>query len=1029
MADTNQAVTKHTVRVGRKRGMNTAQRNLAALGIGLLLTVAVVLAMFLLEGYQRFELFFLDVRFLWRENVAPIPRTSRIAHVDIDDQSIAALGRWPWNRQTHATFVSTLAALDPRAIVFDVEFPDPVEPFYDRDLVEQNLRAAMARGGVQLDDRPNWDELPAWIQGRLDQILSRAENGRISVQLIETLKRQIREVQEDPQLGRQAIFDAVNRARVDDDRVFALAIARAGRIYLPCSFDPELPWPGDPSVVRAVFDMVSQDIRIDPGSIAAKLGISVADLPPVMRQIKEQVAYDRALETLCKDPTAADDTIWQSLAPGTTEPLSSLSSPDAEVVRQACRKIRSLIHLEEKAALTLSGAPIAEANPVRFVHAPVPTLAVANRGSGFVDIHVDPLDGKLRRLKLVWQAHGTWYPQHMLRVAMDLMDVPRDGVEIAEGPTMVLRPRRGPEIRVPLDAEGRVIMNWAAGEWRDYFGRHVSYSNIVQLSRKFVEAARVLEEVATRRGVAIDMTGWNEALSAIAPAEVLVAAETEMAPREALARLKELEQGAMTAIAEAKREVDEEILTLDEDSKGRLIHKRLLDRQTDLATALAKAEKLVAEAEFLEDRIRPLVAGKICLVGSTHFASTDLKPTPLQPNFPGVALHSNLFNMLENAAFLRRASSLTNAGIAMFVGLLVTLVSIQSGPVRAGLLALGILILYLLVGFWAFMAHGLWLDFLGPIAATISCYAMITAFKEAMQANERKKVEALWGQYVSPAVVDLLLENPELQKIFAERRMVTMLFSDVAGFTKESERLDAETVSHLINIYLDEMSQPIVTYDGYLNKYEGDAIMAFWGAPIAQADQAVRACFAALDMMARLKELQKGFKEKGLPMMHTRIGINTGLVFVGNFGSKRKFDYTAIGDHVNLASRLEGANKAFGTACMIADSTYQGAKEFVEVRKLGRIRVVGRENPVGIYELLARTGELTQQQKEMREAFEQGLAHFEKREWPQATEWFRRVIELVPDDGPSKVYIRLTAEYRAKELPPNWDGVIALESK
>ncbi|MEK7866549.1 MAG: adenylate/guanylate cyclase domain-containing protein [Planctomycetota bacterium] len=1017
--------TKHTVRAQRRGGdVDHTRRNLLGLGIGLGLTLAVVLTTFLVEKYQTFELAFLDLRFRFREQVAPIARTSRLVHVDIDDQSVLKLGRWPWSRKVQATFVSTLSALGPRAIVYDVEFPDPVPPIFDPILVEQNL------AGVLEAQKMGVDKLPEEVALRVQAFLDRAADGKVDAEGVLDLQRNVRELGREVASSRDALLHAIEKARVDDDDVFAAAIARSRVVYLPCSFEPETGWFAEPDLIRALVDLLSKDLLLDAQALADRLGLVRADIPPSLHVLKEKVAYDRALKAFIVDPETTDDAIWKSLCPGTDQPVSTMSLPEGDVVRHACRMARGVGAQRVKIRIHPKGETIAERIAVRRIFAPVPPLARAGRSGGFVSVDADPLDGKLRRLKLVWEAHGEWYPQHMLRVAMDVEDIPPDGVEFADGPSMVLRPREGAPIVVPLDEDGRVIMNWIAGEFeQNYFGRHLPFARIIELARRVVEAGRILEQCATRRSITVDMTGWEESLAAFAPGEVLDPKPTDLSPAKGFARVKEVEQAMIQAIGAEKKAVDEEIAGLDAETQGRTYHKFLLEKQRELSSALTDAGKHIAHAAALEAELQVTVAGKVCMIGSSQWGGTDFKPTPLNPHCPGVALHSNLFNMIENGSFIRRARPLTNAGIVIFVGLFVTLVSIRTSSVRAGLRSLGILVLYLLLGFWAFMAHGFWIDFLGPIAATILCWGCIATFKEAMEAKNRRQVETLWGQYVSPTVVEMLLKNPELQKIFAERRIVTMLFSDVAGFTKESERLDAETVSNLINVYLDEMSQPIDTYDGYLNKYEGDAIMAFWGAPIAQPDQAVRGCFAALDMQAKLHEIQRGFKEKGLPMMHTRIGVNTGLVFVGNFGSKRKFDYTAIGDHVNLASRLEGANKAFGTGIMIADATYQAAKEFVEVRRLGKIRVVGRDTPVGIYELLARTGELTKEQKEMCETFHDGLAAFEKREWQNATERFRRVLEIVPEDGPAKVYIRLVAEHRTMELPPGWDGVITLESK
>jgi len=975
-----------TVRITRRTNVDRTKRDLAGLAIGLALTIAVLLTMFFVEWYQQFELKFLDVRFRLREALAPLAHSDRVVHVDIDDQSIAALGRWPWDRKVHATFVSTLSALGPKAIVFDVEFPDPVPPVYDPGLVEANFSEAI-------------DTLR---KGQLDTE---------SFKVLEAAYRALRK--------------GFLESRVDDDAVFAAAVARAGDVYLPCSLEPEEARERK-TVDRAVAQLLAKDLRMDPPALAKVLGISTGDLPQSLRELKERVAYEMALALVRKDSAVPDQTVWEALAPGVDVSVESKDVPEAEIVRQACRMAHGAVRFEGRDVLLFGQAPLEEKSPVRRVFAPVPLLADASRGGGFVSVQADPLDGKLRRLKLLWQADGQWYPQHMLREILDLYEVPRDGVSVEEGPMLVLKPKTGEAVRIPLDEEGRVIINWAAGSWNDYLGRHVPYSTVVMLPRRLAEATRIYQKVVSERLLEADTTGLEDAFASIAPHESRVQ-RTTLAPAKALARVKEVLAAMKEAIARKLVETDDTLAHYDRAKHGPKGFLQVLKR--DLEAALDQGGRTMTEAEEIETELRRRVSGKVCLVGDTHFSSTDIKATPLHSMFPGVALHSNLFNMIEDRAFLTRANPLTNAGIILFIGLLVTLVSIRSGPVRAGLLSLGILLLFLLTGFWAFVTHGFWIDFLGPITAVTLCWGFIAGFTAVMEGKDRDRVETLWGKYVSPAVVELLLKNPELQKIFAERRVVTMLFSDVAGFTKESERLDAETVSNLINVYLEDMSAPIVTYDGYLNKYEGDAIMAFWGAPIAQPDQAVRACFAALDMTERLRKLQLTFKEQGLPAMNTRIGINTGLVFVGNFGSKKKLDYTAIGDHVNLASRLEGANKAMRTSLLIAEATFNGAKEFIEARRLGRIRVVGRDTPVGIHELICRAGEMTQQMKDVRTEFEAGLVAYDKGDWAEVEARMKRVLEIRPEDGPAQVYLEQVEERKGKPVPEGWDGVIKLESK
>ncbi len=959
-----------------------AKRGLTGLAIGLGATLVVLLGMGI-ATYQTFELRLLDVRFALRP---PVPQTDRLLHIDIDDQSVNALGRWPWPRRTHATFVSTLAELDPRAIVFDVEFPDPSEPSYDTVLLRENVDSTLrsiSQGLVQLG--------------------------------------------QESEAAREAMVTAVGRAQTDDDRVFARAIARAGNVYLPISFEPEGSPALDPERMRRIEGFVTAQFRAGIPEIAGKLGIGADEVERCITLVREEIAYGYALEALRKDVALTDEAIWAGLAGGSDEPLSS-GSVNASVVRQACRMARAVRLMETKATLPIPTEALEEPFPVRRTFAPVPCLAEAARGGGFVSVRADPLDGKMRRLKVLWEADGRVHAHLMLGVSMDVLGVPPEGVRIEEGPTLVLQPADAPEVRLPLDDLGQAIVDWVPGEWARFYGPHLPYSRVVSLARMHVEIGRLLESAILRQELPVDLAEWRRRISALAPGEARDPSDSVTSGERGLSRIRELEAEMEAAVEAEVRRLDQEIAGLGEGG-GRAYRSFLKAAREAVGGALAAVQGIRKEAAALEEELRSRVRGKVCVIGASHFGSTDIKATPFYAEFPAVSLQSSLFNMVESRSRLRRAAPSVSRMAVLLVGLFVSLVSISAGPIRAGLMSLGVLFVYLVAGSWVFFQQGLWVDFVGPILAAALGYTGIIAHRGLMSAQDRKEVEALWGQYVSPGVVDLMLKHPEMQRIFAERRLVTTLFSDVSGFTAECERLPAETVRDLINSYLEEMSTPILERSGYLNKYEGDAIMACWGAPISQGDQAVQSCLAAIEMMEKLKVLQRRFLEEGLPLMHTRIGINTGHVLVGNFGSNRKFDYTVIGDHVNLASRLEGANKSFQTAMLISEATRESAREVIEVRSLGKVRVQGRDQPVVIHELLGRKGELSEAQRAVRERFEGALDAFMRANWQEATAGFRGVLELAPLDGPSRFYLSRIAELSVKSLPEGWDGVVALETK
>ncbi|MCX5833407.1 MAG: adenylate/guanylate cyclase domain-containing protein, partial [Deltaproteobacteria bacterium] len=233
----------------------------------------------------------------------------------------------------------------------------------------------------------------------------------------------------------------------------------------------------------------------------------------------------------------------------------------------------------------------------------------------------------------------------------------------------------------------------------------------------------------------------------------------------------------------------------------------------------------------------------------------------------------------------------------------------------------------------------------------------------------------------------------------------------------------------LLNRYLTAMTDIILASGGIIDKYEGDAIMAFWGAPLPQEDHAVRACHAAIDNQRRLAALREEFVQAGLPPVHARIGINTGEMIIGNMGSSQRFDFTVIGDQVNLASRLEGAGKEYGTSIIISEETYRQARDHIEVRELDRLQVKGKEIPVRIFELLARKGEMEEGLTEALSVFSKGLEDYRNRRWAEAMAAFGRVRQLKPDDGPSMTFTRRCEIFLKQPPPEDWDGVFRLTTK
>jgi adenylate cyclase len=435
-------------------------------------------------------------------------------------------------------------------------------------------------------------------------------------------------------------------------------------------------------------------------------------------------------------------------------------------------------------------------------------------------------------------------------------------------------------------------------------------------------------------------------------------------------------------------------------------------------------------ADVLSGVVSPeTFAGKVVLVGSTATGTFDHYPTPLSQFMPGVEYHATALDNLLSGRVLRVA------GIAytyLIIGLLAILCGwgiarLSAGQGAAAVVALA---LALLGGAqWLFSARQIVIDTAGPLATLMLGYLVVVTYRFFAEEKEKRWVKAAFGRYVSPKVLDELVKDPSKVNLVGERREMSVFFSDVAGFTSISERLHPDELVILLNKYLSAMTEIVLEGDGYLNKYMGDGIMAFWNAPVKQQDHAERACACALKSMRRLTDLNIELEAQGLVTLKARIGINSGVMVVGDMGSQQHSDYTVMGDNVNLGSRLEGANKAFGTAIMISEFTYELIQDKFEVRFLDRIRVPGKAKPVKTYELLSEKGQLPGPWQEALPVYHEAIQAFADRDFERAKERFVEALEALGRDKACETYIDRATLFIAKPPVKEWDGVFELKTK
>jgi adenylate cyclase len=273
-----------------------------------------------------------------------------------------------------------------------------------------------------------------------------------------------------------------------------------------------------------------------------------------------------------------------------------------------------------------------------------------------------------------------------------------------------------------------------------------------------------------------------------------------------------------------------------------------------------------------------------------------------------------------------------------------------------------------------------------------------------------------------------MLKDPAKLKLGGDKKDLSVLFSDIRGFTTFSESIQPEMLVKLLNEYLTAMTDIIFRYEGTLDKYMGDAIMAIYGAPLPQPDHARRACLTAIDMMDELRMIQIKWEKDGYPRLDIGIGINSGIMVVGNMGSVRRFDYTVMGDSVNLASRLEGLNKIYGTNVIIGEETYERVKNSAVCREIDLVRVKGKTQPVKIYELMAMDGASDEIQS-LASAFQKAIRYYRARRFAEAGQMFKQILHMHAADGPTKLYLQRCALLAKNPPPPEWDGVFTITHK
>ncbi|MFQ5491313.1 MAG: adenylate/guanylate cyclase domain-containing protein, partial [Phycisphaerae bacterium] len=664
----------------------------------------------------------------------------------------------------------------------------------------------------------------------------------------------------------------------------------------------------------------------------------------------------------------------------------------------------------------------------------------------------------VRRLPLVVDLDGFLVPQLGFALACNLLGVDLSSLGFDDG-DLTLADADGRTYRVPLGPDGRSLLNWHLDrdhpQWRNSF-EHLPVTRVMEL----VENRRIISQNQSRYALRM-----AQAVELVRGGPGAAYAEYEQAVRQLNRLTKQQASGLALSEQEQQRlateagpltervagmqadalamleQLGEQIEGLQPESpeeervfaQVRSLSRDLLAGQLKRQIEADNAELAARNQELAAD-LRSHIQGKACFVGYTAAAVSDFVNTPVYKSAPGVLAHANMVNSLLQDRFVRLAPRWLNALLMVLAGLTMTLLAATRGPWVSLISVLLLISALLLASILLFVAKVTYVASAVAALTVFICWAFITLYRQLTEQQAKRQFSRALAQYTSPAVAAQIARQARVEDLAPRPREVTCFFSDLKGFTSISERLGAERTRELLNPYLEAMSQVLLEHRAMINKFMGDGIFAFFNPPIMEcSDHAQRACAAAVESVRALQGLKERFADitlgQDMAGLEMRVGIHTGDVFVGDYGSASKLDYTCIGDTVNLAARLEPANKAFGTCLMISQATQEQLDGRFVCRPLGKLQVVGKKQAVSVFELLGRSRDLNAEQVSYAEDFARAVALFQARQWDQAKAAFQHCQQARQADGAAKLYLRHIAAFQDHPPPDDWNQGIELTSK
>ena len=837
-----------------------------------------------------------------------------------------------------------------------------------------------------------------------------------------------------------------NTTGVSGDTLLADALKGAGSVLVPTHFrisdntDEQSEW-----MVQLEKLLQTNPFRLDgeeftPAAVSKRLGAEPMLVAQGFYRRRQEIVDNQTLKLLSADKI--ENQLEPLLnhyglvdaGPGTAEYV---------VVQRAFRRANSILE-SQRFGQVPQKALAPEAFSPGHIDPPIPELARAAGAVAFIANKPDP-GGVYRRVPLLAQTGGYVYKQYSLALACEMLGVKDSQISYDADGYLVLEGAAGKDqelhsIRIPVDRQGRMLISFRKGDsdrWWDSGFEHLSAGKILEIAQLRQKIKNNANKRPNAIREAIRLTNSEEALQEFERLTKRIAELQGSSNQAELDQVKESQQAIQAEAIGAFRfiynslppEAPSDPEELKEYRNIKLFYQDLVE--TDFEAENQRLEEMVNESvATLTGKIK----GKVCLVGSTASggagSSLDYASCPVfEGEVPGIVVHANALNTILQEEFLRQIGRGQGLLIIAGCGILATVFSsllkpLQSlGPVVGGIGA------YMGINLVSFNL-GVVLPLVLPVTTILLSWAGVMAYRQLFEAREKRRMTTALGQFTSPEVARRLLAQPELLSLTGVTRDLSCYFSDLKGFTTLSEELGPEKTVSLLNRYLDKMTEALFKHGATVNKFAGDGIFAFFGAPEIQPDHARRACLAAVDSQIALAKLCEELTEEGADELRMRVGINSGPAVVGNCGSSRKFDYTALGDTVNLASRLEPANKFFGSWILVSKRTFEEAElpGHILTRPLGAIVAVGRVEATEVVELVAPEGDDNKQVQAVKR-FAGGLQAYQQGQLKEALEIFESCVEIWPGDQPAKVYAGLCRAAIANPQEGEWNPVIQQKEK